>query len=94
MDQSPALQKGTRNAGLIERMFDNLRLDMPVVRWNWSVYGDAELFHPARTRNREKAASAPARLPKTSTYGSSARPCENCPKAAIFFSPSGSTSIR
>jgi hypothetical protein len=41
----PGFQKGTRNAGLIERMFDNLRLDMPVVRWNWSVYGDAELFH-------------------------------------------------
>jgi hypothetical protein len=27
-------------------MFDNLRVDMPVVRWNWSVYGDPELFHP------------------------------------------------
>lgn len=41
----PGFAKGTRNAGLIERMFDNLRLDLPVVRWNWSVYGDAELFH-------------------------------------------------
>ncbi|EDQ31448.1 Protein of unknown function (DUF3445) [Hoeflea phototrophica DFL-43] len=41
----PGFAQGTRNAGLIERMFDNLRVDMPVVRWNWSVYGDAELFH-------------------------------------------------
>jgi len=41
----PGFEKGTRNAALIERMFDNLRLDMPVVRWNWSLYGDAELFH-------------------------------------------------
>jgi hypothetical protein len=42
----PGFAEGTRNAGLIERMFDNLRVDMPVVRWNWSVYGDPELFHP------------------------------------------------
>jgi hypothetical protein len=41
----PGFAQGTRNAGLIERMFDNLRVDMPVIRWNWSVYGDAELFH-------------------------------------------------
>lgn len=41
----PGFAQGTRNAGLIERMFDNLRLDMPVVSWNWSVYGDKELFH-------------------------------------------------
>ena len=43
----PGFAEGTRNASLIERMFDNLRVDMPVVRWNWSVYGDPELFHPS-----------------------------------------------
>lgn len=42
----PGFQEGSRNAGLIERMFDNLRPDMPVMRWNWSVYGDDRLFHP------------------------------------------------
>ena len=42
----PGFQQGSRNAGLIERMFDNLRPDMPVMRWNWSVYGDDRLFHP------------------------------------------------
>ena len=42
----PGFLKGSRNAGLIERMFDNLRPDMPVMRWNWSVYGDDRLFHP------------------------------------------------
>ncbi|MEQ8480484.1 MAG: DUF3445 domain-containing protein [Hoeflea sp.] len=49
----PGFGEGTRNAGLIERMFDNLQLDMPVVRWNWSLYGDAELFHPQAHETRE-----------------------------------------
>lgn len=42
----PGFGKGTRNAGLIERMFDNLRPGTPVIRWNWSLYGDDRLFHP------------------------------------------------
>jgi dimethylamine monooxygenase subunit A len=43
----PGFGEGTRNAGLIDRMFDNLRVEQPVVRWNWSLYGDAKLYHPA-----------------------------------------------
>jgi dimethylamine monooxygenase subunit A len=43
----PGFGEGTRNAGLIDRMFDNLRVEQPVVRWNWSLYGDARLYHPA-----------------------------------------------
>lgn len=42
----PDFAAGTRNAALIERMFDNLRPDMPVKRQNWSLYHDAELYHP------------------------------------------------
>ena len=42
----PGFGQGTRNAGLIERMFDNLKPDVPVIRWNWSLYGDDQLFHP------------------------------------------------
>ena len=42
----PGFAQGTRNAELIARMFDNMRPEMPMIRWNWSVYGDAELFHP------------------------------------------------
>lgn len=42
----PGFGEGTRNAGLIERMFDNLRPGTPVIRWNWSLYGDDRLFHP------------------------------------------------
>ena len=42
----PDFNAGTRNAMMIERMFDNLRPDMPVMRWNWSLYGDDVLHHP------------------------------------------------
>jgi hypothetical protein len=42
----PGFGGGTRNAGLIARMFDNMRPETPMIRWNWSIYGDAELFHP------------------------------------------------
>jgi len=31
---------------LIARMFDNLRVENPVSRQNWSIYGDARLHHP------------------------------------------------
>jgi dimethylamine monooxygenase subunit A len=43
----PGFGEGTRNAGLIDRMFDNLRVEQPVIRWNWSLYGDDKLYHPA-----------------------------------------------
>jgi dimethylamine monooxygenase subunit A len=43
----PNFNTGTRNAEMIERMFDNLRADQLVLRWNWSLYGDARLYHPA-----------------------------------------------
>ncbi len=42
----PGFNEGTRNAALIERIFDNLRGEAPVVRWNWSLYGDDKLYHP------------------------------------------------
>jgi hypothetical protein len=42
----PGFSEGTRNAGLIERMFDNLNPAQPVIRWNWSLYGDDKLYHP------------------------------------------------
>ncbi|MBN9307089.1 MAG: hypothetical protein BGO82_07135 [Devosia sp. 67-54] len=42
----PGFGGGTRNAELIARMFDNLRPETPMLRWNWSLYGDERLFHP------------------------------------------------
>lgn len=45
----PGFNKGTRNAVLIERVFDNLLVEMPVERFNWSVYNDDHLFHDDRS---------------------------------------------
>lgn len=42
----PGFSGGTRNATIMNRIFDNLTPDQPVVRWNWSVYGTDELHHP------------------------------------------------
>ena len=43
----PGFGEGTRNAELIARMFDKLSPAQPVIRWNWSLYGDDRLHHPA-----------------------------------------------
>ena len=42
----PGFSGGTRNATIMNRIFDNLTPEAPVVRWNWSVYGTNELHHP------------------------------------------------
>ena len=35
-----------RMVTVIERIFDNLQMDGPVERFNWSLYADPELHHP------------------------------------------------
>lgn len=47
----PGFGPGSRPAELIARMFDNLRPDRAVIRWNWSLYGDAALAHPQAPRH-------------------------------------------
>jgi len=56
----PGFGGGTRNAELIARMFDNLRPETPVIRWNWSLYGDDRLFHPDVAGPRERRFGAGA----------------------------------
>jgi hypothetical protein len=41
----PNFGPGSRNAAMIERIFDNLQTGQPVWRMNWSIYPDDELFH-------------------------------------------------
>ena len=41
----PEFGRDTRNAGLIERMFDNLQ-GQCVIRWNWSLQDNPALYHP------------------------------------------------
>lgn len=43
----PGFGEGSRNAALINRMFDNLQPDRPVLRFNWSINPDADLYYPA-----------------------------------------------
>lgn len=45
----PGFKKGTKNASMIERIFDNLKIGMPVERFNWSVYNDDALYHDDRS---------------------------------------------
>jgi len=42
----PGFGPGTRSAEVMARMFDAMRPDMPMLRWNFSLYGDDRLFHP------------------------------------------------
>lgn len=42
----PGFGEGTRNDQIITRMFDALRPGEPMLRGNWSIYPDAELYHP------------------------------------------------
>ena len=45
----PGFNHGTRNAGMIERIFDNLQVEHPVERYNWSIYTDDALYHGDRS---------------------------------------------
>jgi dimethylamine monooxygenase subunit A len=42
----PEFGEATRNASLIERMFNKLQPDRLVLRWNWSLHDDMKLYHP------------------------------------------------
>lgn len=45
-EQVPAFGPGTRQAQIMARMFDAMRPETPMIRWNFSLYGDDRLFHP------------------------------------------------
>lgn len=47
----PGFQGGTRNAVMINRIFDNLLPDQPAERFNWSINWREQLFHPETGRN-------------------------------------------
>jgi len=47
----PGFEGGTRNAAMINRIFDNLAPDLPAERFNWSINWKEKLFHPETGRN-------------------------------------------
>ena len=42
----PGFGPGTRQAEVMARMFDAMRPETPMIRWNFSLYGDDRLHHP------------------------------------------------
>lgn len=42
----PGFGPATRQAEIMARMFDAMRPETPMIRWNFSLYGDERLFHP------------------------------------------------
>lgn len=42
----PGFGPGTRAAQIMARMFDAARPETPMIRWNFSLYGDHRLHHP------------------------------------------------
>lgn len=51
----PGFQAGTRNAAMINRIFDNLLPGQPAERFNWSINWQHKLFHPETGRNDQAA---------------------------------------
>ncbi|MCB1429271.1 MAG: DUF3445 domain-containing protein [Nitratireductor sp.] len=45
----PEFGRGSRNAMMIYRIFDNLQVELPVWRMNWSLYSDDALYHADRS---------------------------------------------
>lgn len=53
----PGFARGTRNAAVIERIFDSLAVELPVERMNWSLQANADLYHPLSNVERDARAS-------------------------------------
>ena len=51
----PGFDRDSRNASVINRIFDNLQINQPVHRINWSTYGDNELFHNSAHSEHRRA---------------------------------------
>jgi hypothetical protein len=59
----PAFGPGTRMAGMIERIFDNLAVELPVERYNWSIQAGDALYHPLSDEQRiDRATMRPSRF--------------------------------
>jgi Protein of unknown function (DUF3445). len=46
----PGFQGGTRNAAIVNRVFDNLQPELPAERFNWSINWRYALYHPVSIR--------------------------------------------
>ncbi len=61
----PGFGPGSRNAELIDRMFDRLQVVQPVERFNWSIQAGDALYHPLSNSARiDHVTGRPARFPE------------------------------
>ena len=66
----PGFGRGTRNADLITRMFDSLQ-GQGVIRWNWSLQANADLYHPLSNDQRnERAQKRPSKFAGDENFAS------------------------
>ena len=54
----PAFGPNTRNAMMIDRIFDKLQVELPVWRQNWSLHEDGALYHPSVSAMRPEKFAA------------------------------------
>jgi len=47
----PGYEEGTRNAGMLERIFDNMQAELPVERFNWSIYTNDGLYQGGKSND-------------------------------------------
>jgi hypothetical protein len=60
----PAFGPGTRNAGMIARIFDSMQVEQPVVRYNWTLQSGADLYQSLSDQQRiDRAESRPSKFP-------------------------------
>ena len=61
----PGFGRGTRTADIIHRIFDNLAVELPVERLNWSLQAGADLYQPLSNVARiDRAQARPSRFPE------------------------------
>ena len=62
----PGFGRGTRTADVIHRIFDNLAVELPVERLNWSLQANPDLYQPLSNDARiDRAQARPSRFPGT-----------------------------
>ena len=61
----PGFGRDTRTADIIHRIFDNLAVELPVERLNWSLQAGADLYQPLSNIARvDRAQTRPSRFPE------------------------------
>jgi hypothetical protein len=89
----PAPGYAGKMADMVARIFDSLKAERPVERFNWSIYGDARLRY-AQSKQDPLQRFPPGQPVSPRISGWSARHCAACRAAATYCSRCACMSIR